>query len=120
MIIKLGDKRIETPNQVHLCREGERENAVIKIETISTEEKLEIKGAAYVSGMRGDNYPYTFEATEDQNGEDMVRLSVNNSSNPVWWTNRYNDSQKQNDGQLNIRNDSTVCIGDYFQLTVQP
>lgn len=110
---------IETSGHIRLCREGENEEATVMYSTRSRKGQVEVDGAGYVSGMRGSNYPYKFEATTDQQGEDMVTLLVNDSSNPVWWTNRYNESKRIQNGQLNIRNDCTVAIGGRFQVTVQ-
>jgi len=101
--------RIETSNFIAIYREDTNNDAVLCYETNSKDGYFDLNNTKFVSGKRGDKFPYVFKQTE--NG---VQLMVRNSTNPVLVNN-----DKIKNGEITITEKSDVYIGK-FNMTVIP
>lgn len=114
------NKCIETSRTISLYRkqDDDKNNKVIGFDTVSTSGEVDVLTAGYVSGMKGEEYPYTFVQTDT--GQDWeVELRVHQSTNEVWFVNKNGDrTNKINTGTIRISEPGTVYISPQVEIKI--
>lgn len=101
------DGPAQIPAYVHLYRTDESERYAVMAQTRS--KNWQVGTSSYVSGMRGNAYPYTFEVKETPDEETYVELTVRDSTNRVAVI-EDKGTTKLKDGVVEIHDDATVEI----------